>query len=114
MIDIELKEKSPLGNYKLLLSPVFLLIIFGTNFRDKEKFVVYVTEPPQLTFHWKGGNGQIFRSIGNLKRFTESKGKKLVFAMNGGMYRGDHSPQGLFIENSIDVAGKQQCTVFCK
>jgi uncharacterized protein YigE (DUF2233 family) len=30
----------------------------------------------------------------------EKKGKKVVFAMNGEMFRPDHSPQGLFIEKS--------------
>jgi uncharacterized protein YigE (DUF2233 family) len=34
-----------------------------------------------------------------LKNFVESKGSKLVFAMNGGMYNRDLSPQGLFIQN---------------
>ena len=40
-----------------------------------------------------------FKSIKNLKTWLELKHQRLLFAMNGGMYKRDNSPQGLYIEN---------------
>lgn len=54
----------------------------------------------QLDFYWKDGNNKIIGSIENLKKCVESKNQKLLFAMNGGMYKQDSSPQGLFIQNN--------------
>lgn len=39
------------------------------------------------------------RSLGRLKGFVEQSGHQLLFATNGGMYKKDGSPQGLYIEN---------------
>ena len=39
----------------------------------------------------------------NLRNWLEAKGKKLVFAMNGGMYKTDQSPLGLFIDSGKTV-----------
>ncbi|HYF03581.1 MAG TPA: phosphodiester glycosidase family protein, partial [Patescibacteria group bacterium] len=47
----------------------------------------------------KDEEGRKFKSIGNVKIWFEKQGKTLEFAMNGGMYKGDNSPQGLYIEN---------------
>lgn len=47
------------------------------------------------------GQGKNFGSIGNLQAWLEKSGRKLLFAMNGGMYGPDHTPKGLFIENKL-------------
>jgi uncharacterized protein YigE (DUF2233 family) len=52
----------------------------------------------ELKLYWKNDQGQLFRSIGTLKNWLDSNGHQLVFAMNGGMYKPDHSPQGLYIQ----------------
>ena len=38
------------------------------------------------------------QEFGSRKNSLSAKGKTLTFAMNGGMYKPDDSPQGLFIE----------------
>lgn len=53
-----------------------------------------------LQMFWKNDQGEILGSIQDLKTFVESKNFKLVFAMNGGMFTGDFTPQGLFIQNN--------------
>jgi uncharacterized protein YigE (DUF2233 family) len=65
-----------------------------------ENYISYEVDVKKqaLKLYWKDDNDQPFRSIGNLKFWTESKGQKLVFAMNAGMYKSDNTPQGLFIE----------------
>lgn len=55
----------------------------------------------QLDLYWKDKNGQHYGSLGNLKTQLTQEKKKLVFAMNGGMYLKDQSPQGLYIEKGV-------------
>ena len=48
---------------------------------------------------WRGNDGNPYRTFDALAADLEAKGKSLRFAMNGGMYRGDLSPVGLYIED---------------
>lgn len=57
-----------------------------------------------LQLYWKNEKGEILKSLQNLKRYVESKKQTLTFAMNGGMYKKDFSPQGLFIQNQKTLA----------
>ena len=83
-----------------LLSVGFISFINNRKTIDDEILTYIVDAKSQdLQFYWKKNNGENFKSIQNLKSFVESKQLKLLFAMNGGMYKKDNSPQGLFIEN---------------
>ena len=66
-----------------------------------DRFVVYIVDPKQqsLKFYWKDDSDHNFLSIRNLKLWLDERKTQLVFAMNGGMYQQDNSPQGLYIEN---------------
>ena len=77
---------------------------FAFNQKEKntdEKFISYTVDPKKrdLKLYWKDDKQQNFKSILNLKTWLEKNNKKLVFAMNAGMYKEDNSPLGLFIEN---------------
>jgi uncharacterized protein YigE (DUF2233 family) len=90
-------------NRILLLVFIGLLSILFFQFGWKEEaddFVFYIVKPnqEQITFHLKNKNGSNYGSLANLKYSLDDK---LLFAMNGGMYKKDKSPQGLFIENTI-------------
>jgi uncharacterized protein YigE (DUF2233 family) len=95
-------------NLKALFTISFVLILSSANMRfvtarqDSDLFVSYKVDisKADLRLYWKNDKGQQFNSIANLKTWVESKNKKLVFAMNGGMYMEDRSPLGLYIENS--------------
>ncbi len=58
----------------------------------------------KLRFYWKSKSGNIYKRIGDLKDSLLVANDSLVFAMNGGMYLKDHSPQGLYIENGRQLA----------
>jgi uncharacterized protein YigE (DUF2233 family) len=47
----------------------------------------------------KNENGDNFRNFQKLRDWLSKRNEELVFAMNGGMYNKDLSPQGLYIEN---------------
>ncbi|MDW3646321.1 MAG: phosphodiester glycosidase family protein [Bacteroidia bacterium] len=70
---------------------------------DNERILSYVLDPAQqdLDFYWKDSQGEIYGNFENLKKELEKEGKKLTFAMNGGMYLKDQTPQGLFIEKGL-------------
>jgi uncharacterized protein YigE (DUF2233 family) len=59
----------------------------------------------ELHFYWKDKQGRTIGSIGNLNKYCQSMNQELVFAMNGGMYLTDQSPQGLYIENNQMLKG---------
>ena len=78
------------------------LIAFSTTRNSiEEKILSYTFDPKthDLQFYWKNDNGETLKSIQNLKNFVESKNRTLTFAMNGGMFKKDLSPQGLFIQD---------------
>ncbi|MBK7764148.1 MAG: phosphodiester glycosidase family protein [Bacteroidetes bacterium] len=65
------------------------------------KIVSYIvdTKTQDLQLYWKNDKGEILKSIQNLKSYVEQKNLTLSFAMNGGMFKKDFSPQGLFIQD---------------
>ena len=80
----------------LLSAGIFSFLIIQTQ---DERFVSYQVnlKKQDLKLYWKEDKSQTFKSLQNLKIWLDTKGQKLVFAMNGGMYKNDNSPQGLFI-----------------
>lgn len=83
------------------------LIAFTTNkYSSDDQILSYTvdTKTQDLQLYWKNDSGQTLKSILNLKNFVESKNLTLTFAMNGGMFNRDFSPQGLFIQNKQTLA----------
>ncbi|ESU25225.1 putative periplasmic protein [Flavobacterium limnosediminis JC2902] len=70
---------------------------------DHDRFISYVVNPKKrnVEFYWKNEKGENFKNAENLKFWLKKQKRELVFATNGGMYKKDNSPQGLYIENKI-------------
>ncbi|WP_375558799.1 phosphodiester glycosidase family protein [Bernardetia sp. OM2101] len=68
---------------------------------DESRLLIYEVNPTdqQLDFYWKDSAGKNYENFGILKKSLQKQNKELVFAMNGGMFKRDLSPQGLFIQN---------------
>ncbi len=75
------------------------------QFQDAD-FITYTVNPKtqDLRFFWKDDKDKPLGNFKNLKAWLGTKNQKLVFAMNGGMYLKDQSPQGLYIENGKQLA----------
>ena len=95
-------------NKRFLAAAILIsLLIGGTVLLAQKKggnddrFVTYIADAKteETRMYWKDDHQQAFKSISNLKAWLQSRHQRLVFAMNGGMYRQDGSPQGLYIEN---------------
>lgn len=77
----------------------------STNSNSEPDYIVYEVNPTevQIDFFWKDKKDQPYGSFENLKNELDQTGKDLLFAMNGGMYRANQSPQGLYIEKGITL-----------
>ncbi|HEX8333653.1 MAG TPA: phosphodiester glycosidase family protein [Segetibacter sp.] len=67
------------------------------------QFVSYTVDPGKqdLQMFWKDDKNEVFRSIQNLELWLNKQKRKLVFAMNGGMYKPGNTPKGLYIEKQV-------------
>lgn len=70
---------------------------------DESRLLIYEVNPKkqQLDFYWKDSAGKNYKNFRVLKKSLQKENKELIFAMNGGMFKRNLSPQGLFIDNGI-------------
>ncbi|MDG5490895.1 phosphodiester glycosidase family protein [Psychroserpens sp. SPM9] len=85
-----------------------ILIISLSAFRSKQeindpRFIIHTLDLKKQTlkFYLQNKQGINYGNHYALKQALEKQHQNLVFAMNGGMYLRDGSPQGLYIENGI-------------
>jgi len=56
-----------------------------------------------LNFFWKNDQGEPLQNFNALENHLAKRGQQLIFAMNGGMYKPDQSPQGLYIQERKEL-----------
>jgi len=99
-----------MSNYKsILILTIFLtpgLFSFGQCPTSNDSLLTYCInlKKQQVKFYWKDDTNQPFRNFENLRTWLSNRGQKLVFAMNGGMYKTDNSPLGLYIDSGKTIA----------
>jgi uncharacterized protein YigE (DUF2233 family) len=73
---------------------------------DDNLYVNYIVSPQKQAFklYWRDDKLANFGRLQNLQQWLAKNRQKLLFAMNGGMYKPDGLPQGLFIENGKELA----------
>ena len=96
------------GKLFIFLTSILLLSTGGRTVAQTtpdRKIISYIVDlqKQDIEFYWKDDSGQIFGSIQHLKEYLEQRHKKLIFAMNGGMFKPDRSPQGLYIQRRVIV-----------
>jgi uncharacterized protein YigE (DUF2233 family) len=90
----------------LILSALGLIAFAAKKDIVDDSILSYTVDPKSqnVQLYWKNDQGEILENIQNLITFVESKHSKLLFATNAGMYKADHSPKGLFIQNQKTLA----------
>ena len=89
---------------------LFLFLFITTQLRAQEfssvefgqkRFTVCRVNIQKTPLHlfWHDSSGVPYKSFENLEHCLNAQGSKLTFAMNAGMYHGDYSPVGLYVEN---------------
>ena len=83
-----------------------VLLYARINNSGDDRFVSYSADShsQDIELYWKDSSGNNFKNISNLQSWLALHHKELLFAMNGGMYKRDHSPQGLYIENGKELS----------
>lgn len=61
-------------------------------------------EEQSLRFFWKDPGGAAYATIGGLDRDLRSRGERLEFATNGGIYSRALTPLGLYVEDGEQLA----------
>ena len=79
------------------MKAVFLLMF--SIFLTANEIVSYITDAKNIKMFHADSNGKVFGNFANLKAYLKEQNATLKFAMNGGMYLKDLSPQGLYIED---------------
>jgi uncharacterized protein YigE (DUF2233 family) len=84
----------------VLLLTSGLFCVSGPN-KGNNDYVSYEVDlrSQDFSLYWKDDKGQPFKSIGALRTWLDRKGKRLLFAMNAGMYKPDNTPEGLLIQD---------------
>lgn len=84
----------------LVLSALIASALIRKYTMDQD-ILTYIVDPEkeQLHFYWKDDKGHPLSSIGQLKQYLSDRHQLLLFATNGGMFKPDQSPVGLFIQD---------------
>jgi uncharacterized protein YigE (DUF2233 family) len=74
---------------------------------DGAKFTVCDFDPrhEDIRLFWRGADGRPYGSLAALAAVLKSRGQRLAFAMNAGMFKEDQSPVGLYVENGRKLHG---------
>lgn len=94
----------------VLLVGIFMVFAQKQHIDNRILSITVDTQQQNLQFYWKDDAGQPFKSIENLKAWLDTNGQQLIFAMNGGMYKANNLPQGLYIENFATLAALDTLT----
>jgi len=98
-----MKKKIAFLHLLIALISIGFLALSKNEIVEDERFISYIVNPKKqnVEFFWKNERGEHFKNAENLISWLKSKNKKLLFSTNGGMYKKDNSPQGLYVENTI-------------
>ena len=93
------------GKFLLVLLISVCLSCSGKPGGGDETFATFTVDSndANVEFFLKDDEANYLKSIENLKSYVEKNGKRLRFAMNGGMYQEDNKPLGLFVQNQKTI-----------
>src|ERR1700750_2645025 len=80
---------------------------FETVDLEGKKFTICRADPSRQRLHLflRDEEGKAYNSFESLSNCLSSRGNKLLFAMNAGMYEADYSPVGLLVEDGKKLHG---------
>lgn len=68
-------------------------------------YLVCETDPKHFSIElfWKKPDGDLYRSLRNLRSATQDSGRTMLFGINAGMYHPDLAPVGLYVEQGKQI-----------
>lgn len=84
---------------------LLFVVVLHAQVQSTDRFLAYEVDlqTQSLKMIWKGEQTSAIGNFQNLQTYLADRGQELAFAMNGGMFRKDQSPQGLYIENGKEL-----------
>lgn len=81
----------------------FILISAFTIGSKRTEIIDYVVDPQvaEIEFYWKNKDQEVIGNFSRLQSELLNENKKLIFAMNGGMYQKNRTPLGLYVEDGV-------------
>ena len=76
----------------------------SVSFEDAPYVVCEVRAGDDLRLFLRGADGALLGGFPAVDRALAAEGKRLAFAMNGGMYHSDRRPVGLYVEQGRELA----------
>lgn len=107
MINVGISNK--MKQYKLLLVLTAAVLLAVASFTQKagqdDAIISYTVDPSvqDIRLYWKDDSGHIIGNFQQLKAYLDHKNSRLVFAMNGGMFKTGYTPVGLFIQQQKTI-----------
>jgi uncharacterized protein YigE (DUF2233 family) len=90
-----------------------LLLAFPTSFVPKAapSFWSYTADPKKVAVrtYYKDAKGTRIDNLPALRQHIEGGGRKMLFAMNCGMYSTSYTPVGLYIEEGKQLSSIKRC-----
>ncbi|SFO78325.1 Uncharacterized protein YigE, DUF2233 family [Mesorhizobium sp. NFR06] len=67
---------------------------------ENATYLVCETDPKHFSIElfWKNKDGELYRSLHNLRSAQQATGRTMLFGINAGMYHPDLAPVGLYVE----------------
>jgi uncharacterized protein YigE (DUF2233 family) len=95
------------------LLAVLALVLLTSSFQHKAapRFWSYTvdTKKASIRTYFKNSKGERIDNLLALKSHIEQGGKKMLFAMNCGMYSTSYTPVGLYIEEGRQLSSVRKC-----
>lgn len=92
---------------------LFLLLVVHTSFAPKgtPQFWSYTADTRNVVVrtYYKDRKGARIDNLPALRQHIEKGGKKMLFAMNCGMYSTSYTPVGLYIEEGRQISSLKRC-----
>ncbi|MBZ9818147.1 phosphodiester glycosidase family protein [Mesorhizobium sp. CA4] len=72
---------------------------------ENATYLVCEADPKHFSIElfWKNKDGELYRSLHNLRSAQQATGRTLLFGLNAGMYHPDLAPVGLYVERGERV-----------
>ncbi|HEY0978763.1 MAG TPA: phosphodiester glycosidase family protein [Flavobacteriales bacterium] len=82
-----------------------LLLSAGPPPATDDRIAFFHADPKKhdIRLHWKDPQGRVLGDLGRLITQEETAGRKLLCAMNGGMFDAHQAPVGLYVENGKEL-----------
>jgi uncharacterized protein YigE (DUF2233 family) len=80
------------------------LVVAGRVRAAAPDYTAVPVDPKELRLYWHDDEGRPYKTFRRLDAWLRTRGERLAFAMNAGMYHADFAPVGLLVSDGHELA----------